>query len=111
MLALTPTPPYYAVIFSSLKNSADEGYAEMAEKMEKLAERQAGYLGIESARSGLGITVSYWKDLPSIQRWRENTEHVLAQQMGITKFYEQYVVRVCLVEREYRFNRSSAYDK
>ena len=62
MLARTPEPPYYAVVFTSLRTDGDQGYARMAERMMELAAEQPGFLGVESARGadGLGITVSYW---------------------------------------------------
>lgn len=31
MLAKTPSPPYYAVIFSSTRTDGDNGYQEMSE--------------------------------------------------------------------------------
>ena len=61
MIARTLKAPYYAVIFTTLRTKIDEGYSEMAEKMEELAKDQDGYLGIESARNELGITISYWR--------------------------------------------------
>lgn len=64
MITKTPKPPYYAVIFSSFK-CEDSGYKKMAGKMEDLAKKQPGYLGFESAREELGISISYWKDLKS----------------------------------------------
>ena len=70
-LAETPAPPYYAVIFTSHRHEVDDGYAQMAERMLELARCQPGFLGVESARDGLGITVSYWADLDSIRQWRE----------------------------------------
>lgn len=100
-LANTPEAPYYAVIFTSLQNDDLEGYAAMAEKMESLAKQQDGYLGIESARDGLGITVSYWRDLESIKRWKTHLEHIEAQQQGRSQWYKSYRVRVAKVEREY----------
>ena len=68
--AKTPEPPYYAVIFTSQRKPADEGYAAMAEKMLALALEQPGCLGAESARgeSGLGITVAYFADEASDPR-------------------------------------------
>ncbi len=60
-IANTPKPPYYAVIFSNHRIDGDNGYAEMADRMAELAAQQPGYLGMESAREGLGITVSYWE--------------------------------------------------
>ena len=64
--------PYYAVIFTSSLEKNIDGYAEMSEKMVELASQQDGFLGMDSARSEIGITVSYWKDLASIQQWRQN---------------------------------------
>jgi heme-degrading monooxygenase HmoA len=94
--------PYYAVIFTSIRTNNDvEGYLKMAEKMEKLAEQQEGFLGIESARNEIGITVSYWIDLESIKKWKQNLDHVEAQVNGKAIWYEKYTVRIALVEKEY----------
>jgi len=53
----------------------------------------------------VGITVSYWKDLESIQAWRENADHTLAQQHGKDVWYKEFKTRICKVERDYDFNR------
>jgi heme-degrading monooxygenase HmoA len=79
MFAKTPNPPYYAVVFSTLKSGCNDGYEAMAKKMTALASKQAGFLGLESAKNELGITISYWRDLKSIQAWKENAEHMEAQ--------------------------------
>ncbi|MDE5053407.1 antibiotic biosynthesis monooxygenase [Niallia taxi] len=93
---------YYAVIFTSKRTAGDKGYGKMAEKMEELAEKQAGFIGVESARdSSLGITVSYWDSLEAIKQWKENSVHKLAQDQGKARWYEDYHVRICKVEREY----------
>ena len=68
MIANTPPAPYYAVIFSSIRSADERGYAEMAERMMELAAQQPGFLGVESAREQLGITVSYWASLDAIRR-------------------------------------------
>ena len=93
--------PYYAVIFTSIKSELDEGYDEMAIKMITLAKQQQGFLGVDSARNEVGITVSYWKDLASIKNWKQNLDHIDAQIKGKMKWYEKYTVRIALVEREY----------
>jgi heme-degrading monooxygenase HmoA len=95
---------YYAVIFTSVRTEGDKGYAAMAQRMEELAKEQPGYLGIESARNEVGITVSYWKDLESIKQWKQNTEHQLAQTLGRQKWYSFFKVRICKVEREYEWS-------
>jgi heme-degrading monooxygenase HmoA len=103
MPASTPPPPYYAVIFTSIRTEGDLGYNDMAEKMDELAKLQPGYFGIESARNDVGITVSYWQDLQSIQLWKNQADHLLAQQKGMTSWYSHYKVRICKVERDYEF--------
>ena len=95
------TSPYYAVIFTSTRTDVDNGYSKMARQMEDLAKRQPGFLGVESARGKVGITVSYWKSLEAIAHWKANTDHLFAQQKGAKDWYRWYKVRICLVEREY----------
>ncbi|WP_308993642.1 antibiotic biosynthesis monooxygenase [Mariniflexile litorale] len=97
--------PYYAVIFTSTQNINMEGYSEMATKMEDLAKKQNGYLGMDSARNEVGITVSYWESLEAIKNWKQQTEHLEAQQKGRQDWYSWYNVRICKVEREYEFNK------
>jgi heme-degrading monooxygenase HmoA len=105
MLAQTPTPPYFAVIFSSLRTEGDHGYAAMADLMDELARKQPGFLGVESAREGVGITVSYWRDEAAIAAWKAEVQHAAAQRLGRERWYEAYRVRVARVERDYGFDR------
>lgn len=101
MIANTPKPPYYAVIFTSLRTEGDNGYGEMAERMVELASRQQGFLGVESACEGVGITVSYWADLESIKQWKANVEHQEAQRLGRENWYSSFKARITRVERDY----------
>lgn len=105
MISVTPKSPYFAVIFTSLRTDGDHGYADMADKMVELAKLQEGFLGVESARSDLGITVSYWRDLESIRNWRENAEHTIAREKGRKDWYKSFKVRIAKVERDYGFDR------
>lgn len=107
-LATTPEPPYYAVVFSSVRTSVDdEGYGAMASAMDELAAKQPGYLGIESTRGagGLGITVSYWASLDAIRAWKANADHLVAQRRGREEWYAGFEMRICKVERAYTFRR------
>jgi heme-degrading monooxygenase HmoA len=99
--ANTPPPPYYAVIFTSLRTAVDEGYDAMSDRMLELARRQPGFLGVESARGadGLGITVSYWVSEEAIAAWKAHAEHRIAQSTGRSKWYEHFETRVARVER------------
>jgi heme-degrading monooxygenase HmoA len=103
MIADTPEPPYYAAIFTSLRTDGDNGYGVMSDEMLKLASEQEGFLGVESTRNEIGITVSYWQSLESITNWKANMRHKLAQKHGREIWYEKYKVRICRVERDYKF--------
>ena len=100
-IADTPRPPYVAVIFTNVQTDDLDGYAEMAERMEVLAAEQPGYLGFESARSGLGIAVSYWATDADARAWKQVVDHAEAQRLGREQWYASYRVRVATVEREY----------
>ena len=102
-MAQTSQPPYYAVIFTSIRTAGDHGYAETADRMVELASRQPGFLGIESVRDpeGVGITVSYWESTAALEAWKAQTEHLVAQWRGQRDWYQRYEVRVARVERAY----------
>ncbi len=100
------TPPYYAVVFTSLERvEQEEGYDKMAARMLELVQKQPGYLGHESSRSddGLGITVSYWESLESIRAWGRHTDHLQAQELGKAAWYSRYRLRICRVEEQLGF--------
>ena len=101
-ISSAPNPPYYAVIFTSVLKPNDD-YSVVAKRMEELARTQLGFLGMESARDEIGITVSYWENLEAIKNWKENVEHKIAQQKGKEEFYQSYKVEICKVERNYTF--------
>lgn len=95
--------PYYAVIFTSTLTEDNDDYNEMSKKIEALAKQQDGFLGSDSAREAVGITVSYWKSLEAIKLWKQNHEHLIAQQKGKEQWYSWYTARICKVEREYEY--------
>jgi heme-degrading monooxygenase HmoA len=105
MIAKTPPPPYYTVIFTSVRTEGDNGYSEMSDRMVELACQQDGFLGVESARNEIGITVSYWRDLEAIRKWRENIEHSVARKKGREEWYQSFKTRIAKVERDYGFDR------
>lgn len=113
-IAKTPLPPYYAVIFTSLRTDVDEGYGETAVHMLELAAQQPGFLGVESAREDVGITVSYWSDLESIKQWKQQADHLIAQDKGRDIWYKAYKTRIVKVERDYEWsdkqNKRSNHD-
>ena len=110
-LAHTPSPPYYAVIFTSKRTTSDDrGYGAVAQRMVDLGSRYDGFLGIETARGadGLGITVSYWRDEHALIAWKRDTEHQKAQRAGREAWYDAFEVRIAKVERAYGFARDAS---
>lgn len=101
--ARTPRPPYYAVVFTSLRTAGENDYGRTAERMVELAAQQPGFLGVESVRDndGFGITVSYWASNEAIAAWKAQAEHVIAQEAGKRLWYEHYELRIANVERAY----------
>jgi heme-degrading monooxygenase HmoA len=107
--ARTPEPPYYAVIFTSLRSPGDRGYEDVAQRMMELAAGQLGFLGVESVRGGdgLGITVSYWSSEKAVAAWKAHAEHQSAQDAGKRIWYENYQIRIAKVERDYGKTRQA----
>lgn len=95
--------PYYAVIFTSTLEENPHGYEETAIKMETLAKKQKGFLGMDSVRSDIGITVSYWESLDAILAWKNNIDHKKAKKKGRELWYRNYTIRIARVEQEYHF--------
>lgn len=101
VIAKTPKPPYYAVIFTSRRTEGDNGYAAIAAEVVKAASSQEGFLGAESVRdaAGIGITVSYWTSLAAIKKFKEEALHAKAQGRA-KEWYLTFGLRVCKVERD-----------
>ena len=101
---MNTNPEYFAVIFTSQLSDMTEGYAEISKRMVELAKQQEGFLGIDSARSDIGITVSYWESLESIKNWKMNAEPTIARNLGREQWYKSYDLKICKVVRAYNFN-------
>ncbi|WP_328830308.1 antibiotic biosynthesis monooxygenase [Streptomyces sp. NBC_00252] len=102
-------PPYYAVVFTSLRTEGDNGYGETADRMGELVKGIPGFLGEDSARvpGGLGITVAYFRDLAGIEAWRAHAEHRVAKEYGREHWYERYSLHIAKVEYSRGFERGA----
>jgi heme-degrading monooxygenase HmoA len=108
--AQTPAPPYFAVIFTSIRNEQPgDGFDETDTRLFELAQRQPGYLGYESVgEAGVGITVSYWESEAAISAWKAVADHRAAQEQGRASWFDAYDVRVARVKRAYSFARDAS---
>ncbi|MFD4879043.1 antibiotic biosynthesis monooxygenase family protein [Streptomyces sp. NPDC058420] len=102
-------PPYYAVVFTSLRTEGDNGYEETADRMGELVKGIPGFLGEDSARvpGGLGITVAYFRDLVGIEAWRAHAEHRAAKEYGREHWYDRYSLHIAKVEYSRGFERGA----
>ena len=86
----------------SLASAADWQAQRRGKSVIELAKEQPGFLGIESGfQKGFALAVSYWASLEAIEGWRRNARHMIAKEMGKTKWFRKYVTRIAKVERVY----------
>ncbi len=87
------------------KNSAGDGYKEVADEMDTLASQQPGFIDVHSVRSdgGEGITVSRWSSIAAMVSWRKIGTHISAQNEGRSRWYEWYRSDVSRVDRTSTF--------
>ncbi|MFF8093041.1 antibiotic biosynthesis monooxygenase family protein [Streptomyces sp. NPDC016675] len=101
-------PPYYVVVFTTVRTQEQSGYGETNARMEELVKDVPGYLGMDHAQTpgGLGITVGYFRDAEALTTWRTNAEHRAAQRRGRAEWYRSYTLHVAKVERSSGFTRA-----
>ena len=98
----------YAVIFEACIKQLDADYAATAQRMRELAISQYGCLDFTSVTEGQKeISISYWSSLAQIQEWKQDQEHLQAQQQGKARWYESYKVRVVEIVRDYSSKSST----
>ncbi len=91
----------YAVIFRAELNELDENYSETAVRMRDRAMSKYGCTEFISVmEGGQEIAISYWKTLEQIKRWRQDSEHIEAQELGRSRWYKSYRVQVVEIIRE-----------
>ena len=96
----------YAVIFRSKTKKLDDSYFEMAKRMRELAINEYGCLEFTAVTEGVNeIAISYWESLEQIKKWKQNSEHLVAQRLGQEKWYEDYSVEIVEVIDRYRKNK------
>lgn len=99
----------FAVIFTATVGQQDAGYAEMAVRLRDLAMAEFGCTEFVSVTQGdQEIAISYWPDEASIQAWKQQAAHQVAQQLGKNGWYRHYKVEVVKMVRAYSGPPSSA---
>jgi heme-degrading monooxygenase HmoA len=90
---------------SRLRPEHVEEYSGVAERMDALARAAPGFLGIKTftAPDGERVSIVEFADAETQQAWREHPEHQAAQRLGREKFYAEFRIQVCRVERAMSF--------
>jgi len=92
----------YAVIFRAEINELDDKYAVAAAKLRDLALNEYGCIEVIAMSEGNNeLTISYWNNEKSIKQWKANSEHIIAQSVGQTKWYKNYHIQIVKLVREY----------
>lgn len=101
---------HYVTIFRSrLRPNIDDDYSALSARMLELAESMPGFISIESYQDDTGarVTIAEFASHEQAAAWRKQPEHLEAQRIGRERFYEEYRVQVCTLDREYAFARES----
>lgn len=92
----------YAVIFRAVLKNPDPAYRDAAEKLRERAINRYGCLGFSATTQGNEeIAVSYWETLEQIAAWKGDPEHLQAQRLGLSKWYQSCQVEVAEVINRY----------
>jgi heme-degrading monooxygenase HmoA len=93
----------YVVVFRAIVREFDAEYSQVAARMRELALSKFGCVEFLAVNEGSQeVALSYWEDEASIKAWKAHSEHVLAQELGRTRWYESYIVQIAEIRREYR---------
>jgi len=99
------------VVFRSrLNDGVGEAFASEAERMEALASAMPGFIGYKvfTAEDGERASIIEFESLDAEQAWRDQAEHLKAQQRGRDEFYAAYQLQVCELIRGRGFQRLDA---
>ena len=92
----------YVVIFRATVRNADTEYHLVAMRLRELALRQFNCIEFVAMTEGAQeIALSYWHSEADIKAWKSHSEHVLAQELGRSRWYESYRVQVASIGRDY----------
>ena len=95
----------YAVIFRAEINELDDAYYEMGARMRELAKTKYGCKEFIAVKEGnYEIAISYWENHDQIKSWKQDAEHLVAQERGRSKWYSSYQVQVVEIVHEYSKN-------
>jgi heme-degrading monooxygenase HmoA len=93
------------VFRSRLKPGVGEEYQARVRRMIELAETMPGYISHKdfTADDGERVTIVEFEHEEGQRAWRTNPEHLVAQKLARQKYYTEYRIQVCTLDRESKF--------
>ena len=92
----------FVVIFRAQARALDADYAATAARLRELALTEYGCLDFCAVTEGdQEIALSYWPDEASIRAWKQQADHLMAQQLGRERWYASYSVEIAQITRAY----------
>jgi heme-degrading monooxygenase HmoA len=98
------------VFRSRLRPGVREDYVALVEKIAAVARTMPGYISHKGffADDGERVTIVEFEHEEGMRAWRTNPEHIAAQKLARTKYYTEYNVQICRLERESKFKAADA---
>ena len=95
-----------AVIFEvTMKDGKAEDYFEIAASLKPALESIDGFISVERFQSTTNpnkyVSLSFWRDEPSVAAWRAHADHGVAQKRGKEEIFADFRIRIATVERDY----------
>ncbi len=93
------------VFRSRLKPGVKDDYVALVERMAAIAETMPGYISHKGffADDGERVTIVEFEHEAGQRAWRTNPEHLAAQRLARQKYYTEYQIQVCTLDRETKF--------
>jgi heme-degrading monooxygenase HmoA len=98
------------VFRSRLRPGVRDEYVALVERMNELARTMPGYISHKGffADDGERVTIVEFEHEEGLRAWRTNPEHRAAQKKAREKYYSEYHIQVCTLDRESKFTAAAA---
>jgi heme-degrading monooxygenase HmoA len=93
------------VFRSRLRPGVRDEYVALVDRMNAIARTMPGYISHKGffADDGERVTIVEFEHEEGMRAWRSNKEHQAAQKLAHEKYYTEYSVQVCTLDRESKF--------
>jgi heme-degrading monooxygenase HmoA len=93
------------VFRSRLRPGLRDEYLALVDRMAAIARTMPGYVSHKGffADDGERVTIVEFEHEEGLRAWRTNPDHIAAQKLARTKYYTEYSVQVCTLDREAKF--------